>query len=69
MRVYDRGIESPYTSYNLLHAIKGYKNKNWPIKSSFYKIRDPMINGRGPSADDLFAKPDIAAEARDSVYV
>ncbi|RUP45012.1 hypothetical protein BC936DRAFT_148731 [Jimgerdemannia flammicorona] len=36
MRVYDRGLNPPISPSRLLHALKGFKNKNWPIKSSFY---------------------------------
>jgi hypothetical protein len=40
MRVYDRGFSPPKTAPRLLHALKGYKNKNWPIKSAFYHGKD-----------------------------
>ncbi|KAL1918341.1 uncharacterized protein VTP21DRAFT_3001 [Calcarisporiella thermophila] len=36
IRVYDRGLEPPKTPLRVVQALKGYKNKNWPIKSSFY---------------------------------
>jgi COMPASS component SWD3 len=48
------------SSYTLIHALKGYKNKNWPIRSAFYKFKEnstPTI-GRGPSADDLYGASD-----------
>ena len=61
LRVYDRGHSLPMSSYTLLHAFKGYKNKNWPIKSSFYKFKDSnngvgMLN-LGPSAEDIYTEP------------
>ncbi|CDH60107.1 wd repeat domain [Lichtheimia corymbifera JMRC:FSU:9682] len=36
LRVYDRGMDPPKSDTRLVHALKGFKNKNWPIKSSFY---------------------------------
>ncbi|KAG0170902.1 hypothetical protein DFQ28_001421 [Apophysomyces sp. BC1034] len=36
MRVYDRGMDPPKSDLRLVHALKGFKNKNWPIKASFY---------------------------------
>jgi COMPASS component SWD3 len=56
MRVYDRGIIAPYTNYNLTHALKGFKSKNWPIKHSFYKIGDNLNLKKllmGSSSPDL----------------
>lgn len=67
LRIYDRGIGSTLVNYNTIHALKGYKNKNWPIKSSFFKLRDHMSGGiRGLSSDDLFSKPELMTESRDS---
>lgn len=41
MRVYERTI-IPQTNlnYKLIHALKGYKNRNWPIRSSFFLNKD-----------------------------
>jgi len=50
MRVYDRGSVLPSSPYTLIHALKGYKNKNWPIRSCFYNF--PSF-GRGTSAEDV----------------
>lgn len=36
LRVYDRGMDPPKSDLRLVHSLKGFKNKNWPIKSSFY---------------------------------
>ncbi|RHZ45409.1 hypothetical protein Glove_680g43 [Diversispora epigaea] len=36
IRMYDRGIEPFKTKPRLIHVLKGYKNKGWPIKSSFF---------------------------------
>jgi COMPASS component SWD3 len=42
-----------------LHAFKGYKNKNWPIKCSFYKFKENTALGmlNGPSAEDIYVEP------------
>ncbi|KAI7815890.1 WD40-repeat-containing domain protein [Gamsiella multidivaricata] len=36
IRVYDRGFEPPTTVPRLIHSLKGYRNKHWPIKSAFF---------------------------------
>ncbi|KAI9325055.1 WD40-repeat-containing domain protein [Zopfochytrium polystomum] len=61
LRVYDRGFAPPDSSYRLLHALKGYKNKNWPIKSSFRRIKSSGSHG------DIFAKADIPADTIDTI--
>lgn len=55
MRVYDRGTTLPIASYNLIHALKGYKNKNWPIRSCFFKFKEgsPSVFGKAASTEDL----------------
>ncbi|KAK5578832.1 hypothetical protein RB653_008505 [Dictyostelium firmibasis] len=46
IRVYDRSkvsiVSHPYslTPMSLIHSLTGYKNKNWPIKSSIYVGKD-----------------------------
>ncbi|KAJ3094124.1 hypothetical protein HK100_006263, partial [Physocladia obscura] len=40
MRVYDRGFSPPEQLPRMVHALKGHKNKNWPIKSSFFRPKD-----------------------------
>ncbi|CAG8583953.1 4971_t:CDS:10 [Paraglomus brasilianum] len=40
IRVYDRGIEPPKTTPRMIHALKGYKNKGWPIKSSIFQGKE-----------------------------
>ncbi|TPX49682.1 hypothetical protein SeLEV6574_g01311 [Synchytrium endobioticum] len=34
IRIYDRAYDVPQPK--VVHSLKGYKNKNWPIKSSFF---------------------------------
>ncbi len=54
MRVYDRGLNLPSISYNLVHALKGYKNKNWPIRSCFYRFKENLMGtNRAASAEEL----------------
>ncbi|CAM0135917.1 unnamed protein product [Umbelopsis sp. WA50703] len=36
LRICDRGLDPPKSDMRLVHTLKGFKNKNWPIKSSFY---------------------------------
>ncbi|KAF9960056.1 hypothetical protein BGZ72_008014 [Mortierella alpina] len=40
IRVYDRGFEPPTTMPRLIHSLKGYRNKHWPIKSAFFHGKD-----------------------------
>lgn len=65
IRVYDRGYASPQGSYRLFQTLKGYKNKNWPIKSSFYNNKDGGLSARGSSAEDVFTKTDDPTEGID----
>ncbi|EPZ30977.1 WD40 repeat-like protein [Rozella allomycis CSF55] len=37
LRVYDRGLIPPKTKRTLIHSLRNHKNKNWPIKSSFFQ--------------------------------
>lgn len=65
MRVYERTLSSNNLSYKLMHALKGYKNRNWPIRSSFYynkegiftlKIGITFLNKNSGSSDDIYGK-------------
>ena len=47
MRVYNREIGP---SYSLQMALKGYINKNWPIKSSFYSRKEESVDRFGTVA-------------------
>ncbi|KAJ3142550.1 hypothetical protein HK101_003297 [Irineochytrium annulatum] len=40
LRVYDRGLSPPQTQQRLVQTFKGFKNKNYPIKSSFFRSKD-----------------------------
>jgi len=40
LRVYDRGTFPPKSKLDLLHSLKGHRNQNYPIKSSFFHGKD-----------------------------
>ncbi|KAL1927911.1 hypothetical protein VTP01DRAFT_3316 [Rhizomucor pusillus] len=54
LRVYDRGMDPPKSDTRLVHALKGFKNRNWPIKSSFYcgSGYNASIRTRTPAKSD-----------------
>ncbi|KAF9101345.1 hypothetical protein BGX27_011511 [Mortierella sp. AM989] len=61
IRVYDRGFEPPTTMPRLIHSLKGYRNKHWPIKSAFFHGKDYIAGAttrrsgkvRGADGDEL----------------
>ncbi|KAI8836990.1 WD40-repeat-containing domain protein [Chytriomyces cf. hyalinus JEL632] len=66
MRVYDRGLQPPETVPRMIHALKGHKNKNWPIKSSFHRLKEGLsMPKRASSHDELFGKGDDGVETSD----
>ncbi|ORY42729.1 WD40 repeat-like protein [Rhizoclosmatium globosum] len=67
MRVYDRGFAPPEHVPRMVHALKGYKNKNWPIKSSFHRLKEAAVSStkRTNSTDDLFIKGDALFDGSD----
>ncbi|KAI7861853.1 WD40-repeat-containing domain protein [Spinellus fusiger] len=60
MRVYDRGMDPPKSDLRAVHALKGFKNKNWPIKASFYcgSGYNSSIISR-PTATDIYSDGDL----------
>ncbi|ORY51198.1 WD40 repeat-like protein, partial [Neocallimastix californiae] len=54
IRVYDRGFSPPSKQCKNVLSLKGYKNRNWPIKSSFnyYSIEKSGILGMPSSSDE-----------------
>ncbi|KAJ3109638.1 hypothetical protein HDU97_003065 [Phlyctochytrium planicorne] len=63
LRVYDRGLSPPQTQQRLIQSFRGYKNKNWPIKSSFYRPREAsMIMKRTTSNEDVYGKSELSPE-------
>ncbi|KND05183.1 uncharacterized protein SPPG_00847 [Spizellomyces punctatus DAOM BR117] len=68
MRVYDRGFSPPHSEQRLIHALKGYKNKNWPIKSSFYQLREVKQGlKRGGSQDEIYSKGELPTNSTDNI--
>ncbi|KAF9201115.1 hypothetical protein BGZ49_008655 [Haplosporangium sp. Z 27] len=61
IRVYDRGFEPPTTMPRLIHSLKGYRNKHWPIKSAFFHGKEYIAGAttrrsgkvRGADGDDV----------------
>ncbi|KAJ3102985.1 hypothetical protein HDU96_009441 [Phlyctochytrium bullatum] len=62
LRVYDRGISLPQTQQRVIQSFRGYKNKNWPIKSSFYRPREVYSVKRSTSNDEVYRKKDLTSE-------
>ncbi|KAI8916187.1 WD40-repeat-containing domain protein [Gorgonomyces haynaldii] len=56
IRVYDSiyNAQTSASNYKLTHALKGYKNKNWPIRSSFYYNPESAQFGRPSLTDELY---------------
>ena len=49
----------------LVHALKGYKNKNWPIKSSFFYVKDGSRAKRVGSHEPVYGKDELQPSAED----
>ncbi|KAJ3223005.1 hypothetical protein HK099_001620 [Clydaea vesicula] len=62
MRIYDRGFLHPNSIYRVTNTLKGYKNKNWPIKSSFFYSTEGLKIKRSGSHDDIFSKTNLDLE-------
>ncbi|KAG1459361.1 hypothetical protein G6F56_006178 [Rhizopus delemar] len=67
MRVYDRGMDPPKSELRLVHSLKGFKNKNWPIKSSFYcgSSYNSSILSKTPTANDVYGDIDLTTSPAD----
>jgi len=54
IRVYDRGFSPPSKQCKTVLSLKGYKNRNWPIRSSFnyYSIEKSGILGMTSTTDE-----------------
>eukprot|EP00736_Rhodelphis_marinus_P013453 Rmarinus@m.16460 len=69
LRVYDRGTlvlgrsttvsdsELPPMPLTLMHSLRGQKNKNWPIKSSFFQGSRYVFDVGAPKADGQHPTP------------
>ncbi|KAI8972008.1 WD40-repeat-containing domain protein [Mycotypha africana] len=69
LRVYDRGIDPPKSDLRLVHSLKGFKNKNWPIKSSFYcgSGYNSCIMSK-PSVNDSYGDSDLLPNSSDYLF-
>ncbi|KAI8605316.1 WD40-repeat-containing domain protein [Dissophora ornata] len=73
IRVYDRGFEPPTSIPRLIHSLKGYRNKHWPIKSAFFHGRECKCAAarrsgkvRGADCDEsqsILSDKDVSLEA------
>lgn len=61
-RVYDCGINSPKSNIRLVHSLKGFKNKNWPIRFSFYcgSGYNSFILNKSSASNDVYGDSDLA---------
>ncbi|CAG8496086.1 13536_t:CDS:10 [Acaulospora morrowiae] len=69
IRIYDRGIEPHKAQPRLIHVLKGYKNKGWPIKSSFFLGREYLYSAtqRATQIKDIFNGEELQTDSADSV--
>ncbi|KAG1219422.1 hypothetical protein G6F35_007502 [Rhizopus arrhizus] len=67
LRVYDRGMDPPKSELRLVHSLKGFKNKNWPIKSSFYcgSSYNSSILSKQTAMNDIYGDVDMSANPVD----
>ncbi|OBZ84872.1 WD repeat-containing protein 5 [Choanephora cucurbitarum] len=67
LRVYDRGMDPPKSELRLVHSLKGFKNKNWPIKSSFYcgSGYNSSILSKAPTVPEVYGDTDLAPNPSD----
>ncbi|KAI8882246.1 WD40 repeat-like protein [Backusella circina FSU 941] len=70
LRVYDRGMDPPKSDNRLVHTLKGFKNKNWPIKSSFYcgSGYNSSILSRPSGTNDVYGDPDMTTNPGDYLF-
>ncbi|KAI8384092.1 WD40-repeat-containing domain protein [Blakeslea trispora] len=67
LRVYDRGMDPPKSDLRLVHSLKGFKNKNWPIKSSFYcgSGYNSSILSKPHTVPEVYGDTDLAPNPSD----
>ncbi|CEP19939.1 hypothetical protein [Parasitella parasitica] len=70
LRVYDRGMDPPKSELRLVHSLKGFKNKNWPIKSSFYcgSGYNSSILSKPSVANDVYGDSDLTPNPGDFLF-
>ncbi|CAG8436007.1 17149_t:CDS:10 [Funneliformis caledonium] len=68
IRIYDRGIEPPKSQLRIVHVLKGYKNKGWPIRSSYFLGKDYQYSTVQRSMhNDIFDAGDPKTDPADNV--
>ncbi|GAA5816702.1 hypothetical protein MFLAVUS_010234 [Mucor flavus] len=70
LRVYDRGMDPPKSDLRLAHSLKGFKNKNWPIKSSFYcgSGYNSSILSKASTTNDVYGDSDLTPTTGDYLF-
>ncbi|KAI8048748.1 WD40-repeat-containing domain protein [Gilbertella persicaria] len=70
LRVYDRGMDPPKSDLRLVHSLKGFKNKNWPIKSSFYcgSGYNSSILSKPSTANEVYGDTDLTPNPSDYLF-
>ncbi|KAG2211100.1 hypothetical protein INT46_004699 [Mucor plumbeus] len=70
LRVYDRGMDPPKSELRLVHSLKGFKNKNWPIKSSFYcgSGYNSSILSKPSNTNDIYGDSDLTPNPGDYLF-
>ncbi|CAO3630852.1 unnamed protein product [Mucor hiemalis] len=70
LRVYDRGMDPPKSDLRLVHSLKGFKNKNWPIKSSFYcgSGYNSSILSKPSATNDVYGDSDLVPNPGDYLF-
>ncbi|CAG8667689.1 1699_t:CDS:10 [Ambispora leptoticha] len=68
IRVYDRGFQLTKSQLRLLHALKGYKNKGWPIKSSFLQGKEyqSSMEARRSTHKDVYGNTKLQMVTQDN---
>ena len=67
MRVYDRALFAPASTTKPTFALRGHRNQNWPIKSSFFQGTDFRWPPAGPGAPE--PNPVLSAEDDDAAAI
>ena len=68
--MYDRGLDPPKSELRLVHSLKGFKNKNWPIKSSFYcgSGYNSSILSKPSTINDVYGDSDLTPNPGDYLF-
>jgi len=63
-------MDPPKSELRLVHSLKGFKNKNWPIKSSFYcgSSYNSSILTKPSTTNDVYGDADLAPNPGDYLF-